>query len=150
VPCFWGPERGSMAKRILVADDSALMRRQIRTLLELDTDIEVCAEAANGLEAVQKAQECSPDLVVIDVLMPVMNGLEATREIKNLLPSLPVLIFTLDSSAQVESESGQAGADAILVKVEGAARLSAAIHSLLKKNCPMLSDPSSSRTKRAQ
>ncbi|MGO9519992.1 MAG: response regulator transcription factor [Candidatus Korobacteraceae bacterium] len=117
-----------------VTDDSALMRRQIRTLLELDTDIEVCGEAANGLEAVQKAQECFPDLVVIDVLMPVMNGLEATREIKKLLPSLPVLIFTLDSSAQVESESGQAGADAILVKAEGAARLSGVIHFLLQRN----------------
>jgi chemotaxis response regulator CheB len=56
------------------------MRRQIRTIPELDRDIEVCAEAANGLEAVQKAQECFPDLAVIDFVMPVMNGLEAMRE----------------------------------------------------------------------
>lgn len=122
----------AMAKRILLADDSSLMRRHIRAILELDMDLQVCAEAANGLEAVQKAQECLPDLAVIDVVMPVMNGLEATREIKKLMPSLPVLIFTLDSSAQVESESEHAGADATLVKAEGAARLSAVIHSLLQ------------------
>ncbi len=71
-----------MAKRILVADDSLLMRRQIRTILELDGDIEICAEAANGIEAVQKVQECHPDLALLDFLMPGMNGLEATREIK--------------------------------------------------------------------
>src|SRR5712692_9017341 len=121
---FGVPERDPMAKRILVADDSAVMRRQIRTILELDRDVEVCAEAVNGLEAVQKAQECFPDLVVIDVLMPGMNGLEATQKIKQLVPPLPVLLFTLDSSAQLERESKQAGADAILVKAEGAARLS--------------------------
>lgn len=126
-----GPACDPMAKRILVADDSAFMRRQIRTILALDRDIEVCAEAANGLEAVQKAQECLPDLAVLDVLMPEMNGLDATREIKRLVPSLPVVLFTLDSSAQLERESQRAGADAILVKAEGAARLSGVVHSLL-------------------
>jgi len=120
-----------MAKRILIADDSAFMQRQIRSILELNREVKVCAEAENGLEAVQKAQESFPDLVVMDFLMPAMNGLEATREIKRLVPSLPVVLFTLDSSAQLERESQQAGADAILVKAEGAAHLSEVIHSLL-------------------
>ena len=81
-----------MPRRILVADDSELMRRLIRGTLELDGDIEICAEAENGIEAVRKAQQCRPDLVVMDVYMPVMNGLEATQVIKTLMPNLPVLV----------------------------------------------------------
>ena len=63
-----------MPIRVLIADDSELMRRQIRTILEPDRDIEICAEAENGLEALRKVLECRPDLVVVDVNMPVMNG----------------------------------------------------------------------------
>jgi DNA-binding NarL/FixJ family response regulator len=121
-----------MAKRILVADDSVLMRKQIRAILEFDTDLEVCAEATDGLEAVRKARECRPDLAVLDFLMPGMNGLEATREIKKLIPTLPVLLFTLDDSPQLEWESKQAGADAVLRKAEGSRQLSQVIHSLLQ------------------
>src|SRR5713101_4802704 len=73
-----------MPKRILVADDSELIRRQIRTILESDRDIQICAEAGNGLDAVRKAHECRPDLAVVDVFMPEMNGLSATREIKKI------------------------------------------------------------------
>jgi CheY-like chemotaxis protein len=69
-----------MAKRILVADGSEVIRRQVRTILEPDPDIEICA-VATGLEAVREVQRCRPDLAVLDFLMPEMNGLEATREI---------------------------------------------------------------------
>jgi two-component system invasion response regulator UvrY len=121
-----------MAKRILVADDSLLMLRQIRMILELDTGVEVCAEATDGLEAVRKARECRPDLAVLDLLMPGMNGLEATREIKKPMPTLPILLFTLDDSPQLEWESKQAGADAVLPKAEGSRQLARLIHSLLQ------------------
>jgi two-component system response regulator DegU len=107
------------------------MRRQIRTMLEWDGDIEICAEAENGLDAVRKAQECRPDLVVVDVYMPVMNGLAATREIKKLMPSLPVLVFTLYDSHQIRIESEKAGADAVLPKADGGVQLSRTIHTLL-------------------
>jgi DNA-binding NarL/FixJ family response regulator len=120
-----------MAKRILVADDSLLMRRQIRTVLELDGDIEICAEVASGIEALQKVQECRPDLAVLDFLMPGMNGLKTTREIKKLMPTLPVLLFMLDDSPQLEWESKHSGADAVLRKAEGSRQLSQIIHSLL-------------------
>lgn len=125
IPC-------AMAKRILVADDSLLMREQIRTILESDMDIEICAEATDGVEAVRKARECRPDLAVLDFLMPGMNGLEATREIKKLMPTLPVLLFTIDDSPQLEWESKQAGADAVLPKAAGSRQLSRLIHSLLQ------------------
>ena len=120
-----------MAIRVLFADDNALMRKQIRTLIESDKELEVCAEAVNGLEAVQKAQESCPDLAVIDFQMPVMDGLKATRKIKRLMPFLPILVFALYSSPQLERESKRAGADAILLKGEGST-LPGVIHSLLQ------------------
>jgi DNA-binding NarL/FixJ family response regulator len=120
-----------MAIRVLVADDNTLMRKQIRTLIESDTELEVCAEAVNGLEAVQKAQESCPDLAVMDFQMPVMDGLKATRTIKGLMPFLPILVFTLYSSPQLEWESKRSGADAILLKGEGST-LPGVIHSLLQ------------------
>jgi DNA-binding NarL/FixJ family response regulator len=120
-----------MTKRILIVDDNLMMRRQVRTLLATDLTLEVCGEAQDGIEAVQKAGECCPDLVVMDVVMPRMNGLEAARAIKRLMPSVQILIFVLDHSAQLERESEQAGADAILPKSKGGTQLSRVIHSLL-------------------
>ena len=123
-----------MAIRVLIADDSELMRRQIRTTLEPDRDIEICAEAENGLEAVQKALECRPDLVVVDVKMPIMNGLVATEDIKMLMPKLPVLLFTLDDSQQIRIESERAGADAFLLKADAGVQLSRTIHALAHRH----------------
>ncbi len=122
----------SMAIRVLVADDNTLIRKQIRGIIESDVELKVCAEAANGLEAVEKAQESCPDVAVIDFQMPVMDGLKAIRRIKRLMPLLPILLFTLNSSPQLEWESRQAGADAVLQKGEGSTRLSGVIHSLLQ------------------
>jgi DNA-binding NarL/FixJ family response regulator len=119
--------------RVLIADDSEMMRRQIRTTLEPDQDIEICAEAENGLEAVRKAQECRPDLAVIDVSMPLMNGLEATQVIKALVPNLPVLVFTVDDSHQIRIESERAGADALLTKANGGVQLSRTIRTLVQR-----------------
>lgn len=122
----------SMAIRVLVADDNQVIRKEIRTIIESDEELEVCAEAVNGLEAVEKAQESCPDVAVIDFQMPVMDGLKATRRIKRLMPFLPILLFTLYRSPQLEWESKQAGVDAILLKVEGGTRLPEIIHSLVQ------------------
>ncbi len=129
-----------MPKRILVADDSELIRRQIRMTLELDRDIEICAEAENGLDAVRKAQEYRPDLAVIDVFMPEMNGLAAVREIKKVMPTLPVLIFTLDDSHEIRIECKKAGASAVLPKADGGVHLSRTIHTLLHTHQGLPSD----------
>ena len=122
----------SIAIRVLVADDNTLIRKEIRIIIESDEELEVCAEAANGLEAVKKAEESCPDVAVIDFQMPVMDGLKATRRIKRLMPFLPILLFTVYSSPQLEWESKRAGADAILLKVEGGTRLPKIIHSLVQ------------------
>jgi DNA-binding NarL/FixJ family response regulator len=123
-----------MPKPILVADHSEVMRQQIRMTLEVDRDLEICAEAENGLDAVRKAQICRPDLAVIDVFMPEMNGLAAVREIKKVMPSLPVLIFTLHDSHQIRIESEKAGADAVLPKADGGVQLSQTIRTLLPRH----------------
>ncbi|MGA9527395.1 MAG: response regulator transcription factor [Terriglobales bacterium] len=120
-----------MTKRILIADDSKLIRRQVRTIIESDKSVEVCAEAIDGADAVRKACECFPDLAILDVAMPNMNGLEATRKIKSLMPTLPVLLFTLHDSPELKWESRKAGADAVLAKSDGSTHLTRVIHSLL-------------------
>jgi DNA-binding NarL/FixJ family response regulator len=80
--------------RILIADDHSLVRKVLKTTLENYSDWEVCGQATNGLEAVQKAAELHPDLIILDFAMPVMDGLGAARRILSASPSVPILIFT--------------------------------------------------------
>ncbi len=83
-----------MPYRILIADDHSLVRKVLKTTLENYSDWEVCGQATNGLEAVQKAAELQPDLIILDFAMPVMDGLGAARRILSASPSVPILIFT--------------------------------------------------------
>jgi DNA-binding NarL/FixJ family response regulator len=123
-----------MATRVLIADDSLFIRQAVRNVLESDTDAKVCAEAANGLEAVKKAHEFHPDLTIMDFRMPVMNGLEATRHMKAMIPSMPVVILAFDNSPELERESIEAGADAVVVKVGGITSLTDAVRSLAQRH----------------
>ena len=83
-----------MPYRILIADDHSLVRKVLKTTLENHSDWQVCGQATNGLEAVQKAAELHPDLIILDFAMPVMDGLGAARRILSASPSVPILIFT--------------------------------------------------------
>jgi DNA-binding NarL/FixJ family response regulator len=100
-----------MSVRILVADDHAAIRRLLRRLLEAHhPDWEVCAEAADGAEALEKFQIRNPDLVVIDLAMPKMNGLQAAREIARMKPQTPMLLLTVQQvSPQLRDEARKAG-----------------------------------------
>ena len=80
--------------RILIADDHEMMRRGVRSVLESRPDVDV-SEAQNGAEAVQKTKEMNPDLVILDVSMPVLNGFSAARQIKEVSPHTRILIFSL-------------------------------------------------------
>src|SRR6201984_2771039 len=80
--------------RILVADDHEIMRRGVRSVLESHREVDVC-EAQNGLEAVQKTKEMKPDLVILDVSMPLLDGFSAARQIREMSPLTPILIFSL-------------------------------------------------------
>ena len=95
--------------RILVVDDSELMRRCLRMLLEQEDQWKVCSEAANGLEAIEKAQQSAPDVIVLDFQMPEMNGLDAAREIRRRDPNIPILMVTLHMSPQLEQQARKVG-----------------------------------------
>jgi len=91
-----------MAHRIFIVDDNPSVRRGIRTLLET-SGFEICGEAADGLDAVERAPEINPDLIILDVAMPRMNGLDAARKLHDIHPHVPILLNTLHA-AVIRSE----------------------------------------------
>jgi DNA-binding NarL/FixJ family response regulator len=95
--------------RILVVDDSELMRRSLRNLLEQQDQWRVCSEATNGKEAIEKAEQSSPDVIVLDFQMPEMNGLDAAREIRRRSPGIPILMVTLHMSPQLAQQARGVG-----------------------------------------
>ena len=115
---------------VLLADDHRILREGIRSLLEKEPDIEVVAEASEGGEAVAKAQQLSPDLVLMDITMPGMNGLEATRQIKALKPGVKVLILTMHEGNQYISEFLRSGASGYVLKDTAAQELVGAIRAV--------------------
>jgi len=100
--------------RVLIADDRLSSRNGLRALLATQLEIEIVGEAADGQEAVQMAEQFQPDVVLMDVRMPVMDGLEATRIIKGRWPEVKVIILTMYPSHQAAALA--AGADVFLVK----------------------------------
>jgi PAS domain S-box-containing protein len=95
--------------RVLIADDQEFIRRGLRAVLS-DSDIEVCGEAIDGREAILKARDLNPDVVIMDISMPRFDGLEATREMRRLLPHIPVLTLSQYDTAEVRREALNAGA----------------------------------------
>ena len=83
-----------MPKTILVADDNPAFREMLCKLFESEEGYDICAEAANGQEAIKLALECHPHLIILDLSMPVMDGLTAARELKRLMPGVPIILFT--------------------------------------------------------
>jgi CheY-like chemotaxis protein len=88
-----------MAKRILVADDNPRIRRMLCRLFEIEEDYDFCAEAENGQEAIDLALRHRPDLIVLDLAMPVLNGLETARELREIMPDVPIILFTQHAHA---------------------------------------------------
>jgi DNA-binding NarL/FixJ family response regulator len=116
--------------RILVADDHEVVRQGVRTVLEGQAGWVVCGEARSGREAVAKAIELRPDVVVLDITMPELNGLEATRQIRRAVPA-KVLILTVHESDQVVTELLEAGAHGHVLKTDAGRTLVEAIRALL-------------------
>jgi len=116
--------------RILVADDHQVVRTGLRTLLESKAGWQVCAEAANGREAVEKAGESQPDVAVLNIGMPLLNGVEATRQIRKVSPATEILILSMhDSEHMIQSVLG-AGARGYILKDDADRNLLAAVDSL--------------------
>lgn len=98
-----------MPLRILIADDSRTVRHSLHGLLEQHPGWEVCAEAVDGLDAVTKAQQSRPDVIVLDFFMPGMTGVEAAQVLGRVLPSVPILIVTLYVTAELVKQAKAAG-----------------------------------------
>jgi DNA-binding NarL/FixJ family response regulator len=119
-----------MPLKIIIADDHEVVRQGIRAVLQGQPDWEVCAEASNGREAVDKAKELKPDVVVLDVAMPDVNGLTAVREILQALPDTKILMLTMHESEQVIREVLEAGAHGYLLKSDAGRDLVNAVTAL--------------------
>jgi len=111
--------------RVLIADDSARARDGLRALLTIRPEIEVVGEATNGQDAVRLVAECRPDIVLMDLHMPVLDGIQATQLIKQQWPAVTIVVLTM--YAVEKSAALAAGADAFLIKGRAPDRLLAAL-----------------------
>ncbi len=116
--------------RVLLVDDHALMRDGISALLDLQDDIEIVGEASEGKEAIEKARELVPDVVIMDISMPDMDGLEATRRIKKKNPAMKILVLTQHDNKEYILSTIKSGSDGYLPKRALGSELVAAIRTV--------------------
>ena len=112
-----------MSKCILIVDDNELVRRQLRFLFETSKGWTVCAEAVNGRDAVEKAQQFHPDFVLLDYSMPVMDGLKAAPQLRGINPESHIVMYTAFKDPALEKQAYQAGVTWVLAKTEGSMRV---------------------------
>jgi DNA-binding NarL/FixJ family response regulator len=120
------------AIRVLVVDDLEPWRRFVSLSLDKEPDLEVISGAADGLEAVRKAEELQPDLIVLDIGLPKLNGIEAARRIRTLAPKSKILFLTQESSHDVVREAFNVGARGYVVKINAGSELLPAIETVLR------------------
>lgn len=116
--------------KLLVADDHKIFRQGIKKLLEEESDLQVVGEASDGRDAVKKATELKPDVILMDIAMANLNGLEATRQIKKQLPSAKVIMVTMHKNEEYVLQSFQAGASGFILKEGAVEELVSAIRSI--------------------
>jgi CheY-like chemotaxis protein len=126
------PNRSDSIIRVLLVDDHEPFRQFVRATLNARPGTEVVSEASDGLDAVQKAQELKPDLIVLDIGLPGLNGLEAARRIRKLSPGSIILFLSQESSADVIREALSIGALGFVIKVCAARDLMVAVESVLR------------------
>jgi DNA-binding NarL/FixJ family response regulator len=123
-------EEEIMGVRLLLADDHEIVRKGLRALLEAEPGWQVAAEAADGRDAVEKAQQIKPDIAILDISMPSLNGLEATRQIVRDISQTKVLVLTMHDSDPLIQRVLEAGARGYLLKSDAARDLVAAVDAL--------------------
>jgi two-component system response regulator NreC len=116
--------------KLLITDDHQLFREGLANLLFSALDIEVIAQAENGKEAIEKAKQFKPDVVLLDIAMPKMNGIEATRELKRIMPNVKIVAVSMHSEKQYVKGILEAGADGYLLKNCTYRQLTDAIYSV--------------------
>ena len=117
--------------RIIVADDHEIVRKGVCAVLGSQKNIEVSDEASNGQEAVLKALRLIPDLIIMDVTMPVLDGLSATRQIKESLPKIPIIILSMHDGPEMIRAAQVAGAQGFVTKKDVATALLEAVDAVL-------------------
>ncbi|HXN24226.1 MAG TPA: response regulator transcription factor [Candidatus Dormibacteraeota bacterium] len=108
-----------MRKCILIVDDNPKIRQIVRSVLEAQPECTVCGEASNGQDAIEKAAQLHPDLVVLDLVMPLLNGLEVARVLSKTMPNVPLVMLTNHANKLIEPEARAAGIRAVLSKEDG-------------------------------
>ena len=121
-------------QQILIADDHEMVRRGVRNTLQSEPDLEICCEAVDGQDAVDKASKFRPDLVILDINMPVLNGLVAVRQILRHCPTTKIVIFSVHDSEQPRQEARAAGAHGFVSKGEDSRELVRVVRHVLKRN----------------
>jgi two-component system response regulator NreC len=120
--------------RILIADDHEIVRKGVATVLSTRRDLVVCGEAADGEEAVRKATELRPDLVILDLTMPELNGVSAAQKIKEILPGVPILILSMHEGASLLETFRRIGVQGYVPKTQASEKLLDAVDALSKGN----------------
>jgi two-component system, NarL family, nitrate/nitrite response regulator NarL len=132
--------------RCLLVDDHESVRAGVTAILSSRANIEVCGEASNGREAVDKARELQPDLIILDVTMPVMDGINSAKEIRSFLPDVPILFFSMHDGVYLVHEAKMAGVQGFVSKTDARATLLDAIDALAKKQTYFPDHSKSTRT----
>ena len=124
-------------KRILIADDHPAVRKALRHVFASEPEIVICGEATNGREVLEKAQELNPDLVLLDISMPVMGGMDAAEALRKSMPEVPIAMFTNYATKFSAAYAAGAGADLIVSKQGDITSLIAKVRSLLHLDRPL-------------
>jgi DNA-binding NarL/FixJ family response regulator len=123
-------------KRILIVDDGEEVRQVMRAIFEARTNYEICGEAANGAEAVAKALVLKPDLMLLDVAMPLLNGVEVASVLGGSMPNMPIVIYTMYNELLGLSLASAVGAKAVISKADGISKLIECVQNLLDPQTP--------------
>jgi|SRR5690242_18648492 DNA-binding NarL/FixJ family response regulator len=125
------PSSSHSFKSVLIVDDNPWIRMVLRERFQREADLAVCGEAENGKEAIEKAQQLHPKLIVLDLSMPVMNGLDAARILRRLMPSVPLIMYSAFGDKFLEQQARLVGIRALVSKSQDAAVLISKARSLL-------------------
>jgi len=129
-----------MSIRVMLADDHRIMREALRSVLEQEPDIEVVAEAADGIEALRLADENAPDLVVMDIGMPGLDGIEVTRQLLKSHPAVKVVALSTYSDRRIAARMMEAGASGYVIKAAGSDELVRAMRAAVRDEIYLCSE----------
>jgi DNA-binding NarL/FixJ family response regulator len=120
-----------MVSSVLIVDDSAFIRKALCEMFQREQDFAICGEAENGRDAIEKARQLQPDLVVLDMSMPVMNGFDAARALKRLMPRVPLIMYSAFGDRYVEQQASLLGISSVISKSEPVTTVIGTARSLL-------------------